>query len=663
MFKLRIKVFLALVAGIMLLVAGKLVILQIVQGEDFREKAEEAMQRVRTLPVMRGQITDREGRILAMDEPCFDFCLNYRFLTADEKWIKKQVRQLARRNKIPADEARAVYEDLARQTWSQAKDLARRSGVDLDEEVRRIIQRVEAVRRSVNRDRADAISVDDEDQDHPVVAGLDEAVAMEVKAEAGEMVGATVVPSSKRWYPHGAEACHVIGLTGKVWPEETEKLNLKEDEAPELTRRRTNYLPGDTIGKTGVEKMCEPYLRGRRGYRRYRLSGQTLEEQPTVQGGDVHLTIDIALHKRVAALFAEQHFTGAAVVIALGTPQSPRSDVLALVSVPTYDLNTYARDYPKLLADQIGLPLMNRPIVQCYQPGSTVKPIAALAALADRKIGLGTPIDCKGYLYNPDSFRCWIWKSAHVGHGPLTVEEAIQHSCNVFFYEMGNRVGAPRLCEWFALMGLADKPGMGLPSERPGTVPTEAWLAKHLKRNYQPGDARFMAVGQGLVLATPVHMANAIATIARDGVFLSPTISLEGAPPQVRRKLPLSAAHLQAVREGMRRVVNDRQGTAYKYFHGPEATPLEGIELCGKTGTATTAPQRIDTNENGRIDLSDEIVRQGDTAWFVGFAPFNNPQIAVAVTVEYVGAGGGGGNAGPIAREIVRTCQQLGYVR
>ena len=301
--------------------------------------------------------------------------------------------------------------------------------------------------------------------------------------------------------------------------------------------------------------------------------------------------------------------------------------------------------------------------MQCYQPGSTVKPIAALAALTDGKIGLNTTIDCRGYLYNPDSFRCWIWKRSHVGHGPLTVEEGLQHSCNVFFYELGNRLGAPRLCEWFGLFGLADKPGMGLPSERAGTVPTEAWLQKHHKRTFQPGDARFMAVGQGLLTVTPVHMANAIATIARDGVFLTPTIALEGSPRQVRRDLPLAAAHLKAVREGMHRVVNDRQGTAYKYFHGPDVKPLEGIEICGKTGTATTAPQRIDSNEDGKIDLEDEIVREGDTAWFVGFAPFHHPQIAVAVTVEYVGAGGGGGNAGPIAREIVRACQELGYVR
>jgi penicillin-binding protein 2 len=157
-------------------------------------------------------------------------------------------------------------------------------------------------------------------------------------------------------------------------------------------------------------------------------------------------------------------------------------------------------------------------------------------------------------------------------------------------------------------------------------------------------------------------MADAIATIARDGVFLSPMLALEAGPKQVRRDLPVIPAHMKAVKEGMYRVVNDRQGTAWHVFHDPGVIPVEGVEICGKTGTATTAPQRIDSNNNGRIDEGDQIVRSGDTAWFVGFAPRDNPQIALAVTVEYV-EGGGGKNAGPIALEIVRLCKNMGYIR
>jgi cell division protein FtsI/penicillin-binding protein 2 len=653
MYKLRIKIFLGALVAVLLVLTGKLVHLQGIRGEDYRRKAEEAMRSVQVLPVIRGKITDRKGRILAIDEPCFDFCLHYRFLTGNKRWVRRQKRLIARSRKISEADAAILYEERSRYTWTVARELAREANLDLDEEVRRVVDRVQAVRRIVNRGRLEEVTVRDEVQAHPVVAALDEARAMALKGEAGQMIGVEVRSSDRRWYPYGPDACHVIGLTGKVWPEEMKRLNLTEGQADWLTRVQANYLPGDRIGKIGAEKMAEKVLRGRRGYRRFRLSGETLGVHPSVQGCDVHLTLDIVLQKRIAALLEAKGFTGSAVVLSIGTPAAPECEVLALVSVPTYDLNTYPKDYPKLLADEVKLPLMHRAVVQRYQPGSTVKPIAALAALGDAAITLHTRINCRGYLYSPDAFRCWIWKKYKVGHDFLDVVEGLQHSCNVFFYEVGNRVGARRMCEWFSMMGFAEKPGTGLPSERPGTVPTLRWLMARHGRNYRPSDARFMAIGQGLLTATPVHLANAMATIARDGVSLTPMLALEGAPRQVRRDLPLNPTHLQAVREGLQRVVNHRRGGAWKYFHGEGVTPLDGIEVCGKTGTATTAPQRVDSNRNGRIDLQDRIVRKGDTAWFVGFAPYGRPQIAFAVAVEYV-SGGGGAIAGPIARETVR---------
>ncbi len=663
MYKQRIKVFLGLLAAAFLLLVGKLVQLQVIEGKQYRHKAEEAMRKVNILPVMRGKITDRKGRILAMDEPCFDLCLHYRLLTNDSAWIKDQTRQIARERHVDKAEAAAIFRQRADRTWSAARELAAKAGTDLDEAVRTAVEKVQAVRRIVNRDRAEEISVREEEQCHPIIPGLDELTAIRLRTDADQMIGLAVQPSSRRWYPFGADACHVIGMTGKVWPEEIESLNIKVDDAPWLERMRANYLPGDTIGKVGVEKMCEQYLRGRRGYRRYRLSGETLREEPTVQGGDVHLTLDIVMQKQIAEMFEAKGFTGAAVVLDLGEPRAPMNEVLAMVSVPTYDLNDYAKDYRSLIKDEVRLPLMHRAIVQRYQPGSTVKPLAALAALAEGVITTQSTIDCRGYMYNPDSFRCWIFKRFNHGHGPLNVTEGLQHSCNIFFYTIGQRLGTRRLCDWFSLFGLADPPGTGLPNERAGTVPTEQWLRANSNRGYQPGDARFMAVGQGLLTVTPLHMADAIATIARDGVFLSPMLALEGGPKQVRRNLPILPPYVRAVKEGMYRVVNDREGTAYKYFHGPGVTPVEGVDICGKTGTATTAPQRIDSNKNGRIDQDDQIVRSGDTAWFVGFAPRDNPRIALAVTVEYVGAGGGGANAGPIGLEIVRLCQQMGYIR
>lgn len=663
MYKNRMKIFLGLLVAVFLLLAGKLVQLQVIEGKGFRNKAEEAMRKVKILPVMRGQITDRKGRILAIDEPCFNLCLHYRLLTEDPAWESARIRQIAREKRISRDVATVLFRRRADRTWQVAREVAAKAGVDLDEAIRAVVQRVQAVRRIVNRDRAEDITIAEQEQCHPVITGLDEMTAIRLRTDADAMIGLAVEPSHRRWYPFGADACHVIGYTGKVWPGERDRFNLTEAEAPWLERMRTNYLPGDTIGKVGIEKMCESYLRGHRGYRRFRLSGETIEEEPTVQGGDVHLTLDIVLQKKIAALFEAKGFTGSAVVLGIGTPQAPSNEVLAMVSVPTYDLNEYRIQYPELVRDEVRLPLMHRAIIQRYQPGSTAKPLAAVAALAEGVITPGTTINCRGYMYNPHSFRCWIFKRFGIGHGPLAVTEALQRSCNIFFYTIGQRLGSRRLCDWLSMFGLAEKPGTGLPGERAGTVPTEQWLRARSHRGFRPGDARFMAVGQGLLTATPLHLANAIATIARDGVFLTPMVAMEGGPKQIRRDLPVIPSHMRAVKEGMYRVVNSRQGTAWKYFHGPGTTPIPGVEICGKTGTATTAPQRIDSNKNGRIDRGDRIVRSGDTAWFVGFAPHDNPRIALAVTVEYVTTGGGGANAGPIGREIVRLCQEMGYLR
>jgi len=662
MYKLRIKTFLGLLGVVMLVLSAKLVQMQVIHGREYRRKAEEAMRSVKVLPVMRGRITDRMGRILAIDEPCFDFCLDYRFLTNDAWWVRRQKRLIARSMKISEAEADQVYRQRRDHTWKVARELAAQAGVDLGEQVARITNRVKEMRRIVNRGRLEEITIREEREAHPVVSVGKEDVAVRLKDHVGRMIGAAIRPSHKRWYPYNQHACHVIGLTGKVWPEEMKRLNVAEGRVDWLTRMRTNYLPDDQIGKIGVEKMCEKRLRGRRGYRRFRLSGETLGEEPTVQGSDVHLTIDIVLQQRLEKLLEVKGFTGSVVALGLGSPEAPRCDVLAMASVPTYDLNTYAAEYPSLVADAVRLPLLHRAVTQRYQPGSTVKPIAAVAALSEGVITSHSTITCRGYLYNEDAFRCWIWKKARVGHGPLDVVEGLQHSCNVFFYEVGNRLGAPKLCEWFTLFGFADRPGTGLPSERAGTVPTRAWLWKRYRRDYRPSDARFIAVGQGLLTASPLHLANAMATVARGGLFISPLLALEGGAKPVRRKLPVQDRHVVDVREGLYRVVNDRRGTAWKYFHGAGVERLEGVEICGKTGTATTAPQRIDSNNNGRIDRGDRIVRTGDTAWFVGFAPYDRPQVAFAVAVEYV-QGGGGANAAPIAQELVRICQKMGYVR
>jgi penicillin-binding protein 2 len=308
--------------------------------------------------------------------------------------------------------------------------------------------------------------------------------------------------------------------------------------------------------------------------------------------------------------------------------------------MPGYDLNSFRREYPDHLADEVNLPLMHRAIAAQYPPGSTVKPVSAVAGLASGQVGPHTTFNCAGIMHGSDRpNRCWIARYG-VGHGAVDVVEAIQHSCNIYFYGVANRIGLEELGGWFKRFGLGSVPGTGLAGERAGNVPLDS--------PYR-GEARNCSIGQGKMLATPMQVANMMATIARGGRFLSPIVSLEGGPPREARDLPATAEQIRLVHEGMHRVVDDRQGTAWKIFH-QGAEPL-GFGVCGKTGTAQASPQRVDG----------QIVREGDHAWFAGFAPYGRPTVAFAIIVEY--AGGGGANAGPLARETLRACKQMGYIR
>ncbi|MCY2932184.1 MAG: penicillin-binding transpeptidase domain-containing protein, partial [Planctomycetota bacterium] len=295
--------------------------------------------------------------------------------------------------------------------------------------------------------------------------------------------------------------------------------------------------------------------------------------------------------------------------------------------------------FEALSKETIMLPMRHRAVTQLYPPGSSIKPLVALAGLSEGKITAGTSFTCHGYMIPglPLKWRC-------LGlHNAIEVVRAIKVSCNVFFYHVGELLGVRGLRGWFDQAGFLQPPGTHLPDERAGRVPSQGTY----------GTARLMGIGQSIGV-TPLHMANAAATIARDGVFLSPRIVLDDRFPQVSHNLPVTAEALRTVKQAMFEVVSERGGTAYTIFRQGEQ-PL-GVTVCGKTGTAQSTPQRIDTNGDGRIDARDQIVREGNMAWFIGFAPREKPEIAFAVVVEYRPEHG---NliAGPIARELVRAAR------
>lgn len=653
MYKRRLIILLCFFAAGVVVLVTRLGWMQLVRGDYYRGEAEKSLRSVELLDSSRGRILDRTGRVLAVDEACFDFCLDYRLISGNARWRRSRIRQIRKDIGKSGDGSGASAEKMFGRrvdyTLNLARRLAAEFGGDVDRRIERIIRKVGMIRRTVGR------TVREERIAHVVVAGLDEQTAGGLRElmAGGKTVGARIRPSHRRTYPCRDSACHVIGVTGPVYREDAEKHNLRADEASWLRRSMTNYLPGDTIGRTGVERAAERRLRPKRGYISYSAPGVVAETVAARKGDDVRLSIDILLQRRLEQVFDGTGHTGAIVVLDVAT-----GEILAMVSRPGYDLNEYWRRYRELSRDRRNLPLVPRAVSAAYAPGSTMKPITALAALGEGAINLNTLIHCDGS--NPRSSQgiphCWIHEY-NVGHGSLNVVEALCHSCNVFFVEAAHRLGAASLSKWFRFFGFGASPNTGLPSEKGGGAGSEAWMRSHFGRGYVPSDAWFMAIGQGAVHGTCLQVCAAMGAIARDGVYISPRLFLTGGPAPLVRRLQLAESHLKAVRKGMYQVVNDSRGTAYKSWR---TGPSLSVVVCGKTGTAEVPPMRVDSDGDGRVTSADRIVKEGAHAWFAGFAPYRHPRISFAVLVEY--AGSGGKNAAPVAKETVRWCGRMGYL-
>ncbi len=666
MYRRRLFIFLLLVFVGLLVAVGRLSHLQLVRGAKLAEQAERAMHRSQLLNTNRGMILDRRGFPLATDRACWEFRMDYRALLAhwavlerrrliaDEGLEPSDARQEVQQQLEDANEWRLLGDWVARRVAkaegvSVAKarrmtdgpagqrlegrieqELARAVRVaeippqEARDEIRRIVRRVWRVRSIVGG------RVKEETSFHAVITAMDEAAGGALEGELQDVSFARIAKGTHRWYPHDDLACHVIGLTGKV-----NAGHIRDDPHSDDSLRK--YLDNEMIGLTGIEKFCEPVLRGVRGRQTWRRGEEAIERtDEVVAGNDVKLTLDITLQAELTKLLRGRSENGAIVVLSV-----PTGEVLALVSTPTYDLNSYKADFAQLIADDVNLPLLNRAVGRNYPAGSTVKPATAMAGVGAGVITPETRKHCQGYLFVPNAFRCWHRRG---GHGDLTVVGAIKHSCNVFFYKLGEQLGTERMLVWMRRFGLGVKPGTGLPDEKAGLTPTRQWLWERRRRRFRPGDARLMAIGQGLLLATPLQIANLMATIARDGTSLSPKLVYEYGPEQVRNDLvgkgilPLSA--VQVAQEGLYGAVNEAGGTGREYARHPS------VKICGKTGTAQTE-------------------RRGfNMVWFCGYAPRDNPQIAFAIMLEYVptSSGGGGKNCGPLAPKLVDICRKQHYL-
>lgn len=476
-----------------------------------------------------------------------------------------------------------------------------------------------------------------------VADDIDVEMVTEIKERQNEFKGITVTNNYVREYNMPGIATHILGRTGKISAEEYE------------AHKSEDYGYNDIIGKQGIEKWAESYLRGTDGTAGSlkKVSGKEVvvaENVDPVPGNYVVLTIDSELQK-VAEESLEKTIksirasggvkdkdgddcnAGAAVVIDVKT-----GDMLASASNPTYDMSSFNEDYQSLLENE-AKPMWNRCVSGLYSPGSTFKPLTAIAALQSGNVGLRETIEDKGvYKYYEDYQPvCWIWSQYHTTHGRQNVTQALENSCNYFFYEVGRRMGINTLGEYAARFGLGQKTGVELDEEVTGNMASPEYKKEIIKnitnQDWYGGDTLQAAIGQSYSLFTPVQLANYTATIANGGTRFKVNLiksirssddgrTIKEFQPVIEEKIDIDAEALNAVKDGMKKVADE--GTAAELFANYP------VKIGGKTGTA-------------------QLGNGSNNAVFVAFAPFDDPEIAVAVVLEH---GVKGTNAGYVAKDI-----------
>jgi penicillin-binding protein 2 len=583
----RQRNFTIVVGAIFALVVFRLFTLQVLQGAKYRELSEENRIRVEVVAAPRGEIRDRHGLLLADNIPSFTVTLD------------------------PYDK---TYVDAPALLDTTVARLGGILGVDPS-----------LLREKVRRDgRQSFLPV-------RLKRNVDRTTVAYVAEHESELPGVDVEYEPLRRYPLGEMASHLLGYVGEI--------SDKELENPD----RTGYLSGDLIGKMGIERQYEELLRGVAGKRFVEVNAMGRkaallgEKRPVLpkRGAEITLTIDANLQRAAEQAFAPGA-RGAAVAI------DPRTgEVLVLASKPNYDPNEFSTGITRArwsaLSEGGNFPLFNRAIQAAYPPGSTLKPLVALAGLMTGAILPGTTFaeTCDGaFQFGRRSFRCWNPD----GHGTLALREAVARSCDVYFYQLGIRLGLERLSEFMKRMHVSDRSGIDLPQERRGLFPDAAWYDKHYGAGrWSRGLILNLAIGQGEISLTPIKLAQLTALIANGGTLVRPRLVHEvdesGRPVAIATEdslgthIDLPPANLATIRAAMEAVVSGEHGTGY-------AAKVDSVRVAGKTGTAQ--------NPHGN-----------DHALFICFAPVESPRIAIAVMVE--NAGHGSTAAAPIAQKILQA--------
>jgi penicillin-binding protein 2 len=445
-----------------------------------------------------------------------------------------------------------------------------------------------------------------------------------IEARRSDFPGLIIETEVGREYVYGDVGSHLIGYLGKLTPSQLKDPAFRD-------------IPPDMfVGQWGVEKLFDSSLRGIPGNRIIEVNAlgreiRLIQEKPPVTGQDITLSIDIHMQEATEKAFGDR--AGASVAL---SPDS--GEILAIVSKPSFDPNLFTggishSEWTNLIDDKKN-PMLNRAIQSQYPPGSTFKIVTALAGLEEGVISTDTKVDCKGVIsYGNWHFGCW----QKTGHGLVSLHRAIAESCDVFFYETGRRLGIDRIYDYAIKLGLGKKTGVELGKERAGLIPNSKWKMETKKTAWYRGETLHAAIGQGYVTATPLQMAVMTATVVNGGVRYKP-ILLKDAPPVVQARLQLSHKNLEIIKNSLLAVVEDPGGTGWAARSGM-------VDIGGKTGTS----QVVSIKKSSRY-LPEQF---RDHAWFVAFAPFEKPEIALSVLVEH--GGHGGGAAAPIAKQAIEA--------
>lgn len=669
-FRFNIVTILAYAIGIVLIV--QLFNLQVINGESYREQSNTRLSRVSTIKAARGSILDRSGNELAgvktennieiyktniSNDELNEAALNlvnlmnqYQISYTDNFPISINPFTFT----ISGDELSKFKKKFkieenadAETVFYKVKDKYQIKNDNI-EDIRKII----AIRYIITTKGYSAT------KSITIATNVSDEVVAQISERNSDFPGISIETKAARTYLAGSMAAHVIGYTGKI----------KEEE---YKANKDDYDIDDIIGKTGIEYVFEKYLKGTDGEKQKEMAvdgtitGEYVSKN-AIAGSDVVLTIDSNLQKTTEESlencinkiknggFSQRYDAqgGAAVVMNVNT-----GEVLATASYPTYEPQWFvggiSQENWAYLRDDTRHPQLNKAIQSTYAPGSTFKMVTAIAGLETGVITTKEKINDTGIYkkYNSE-WKCWYYTSYHRGHGYQNVTQALQHSCNYFFYETGDRMGIDNLSKYALHFGLGNKTGIELPNEKSGAAASKETYAKIRNgATMGPGDTLNASIGQGDNNFTPMQIAKYISSIANGGTVVNPTIiksvlnsdGTEVSKDEIRKYtneklgivdtddgITISDESIEVAKEGMRMAASEAGGTAYNIFKN------FNIEVAGKTGSA----------EAGKDSNGNDLVN----AWFVCFAPFDNPEVAVVVMIEN---GGHGNYAAEVARDVL----------